>query len=92
LVEPQWIETYLIPRYFINLRRHPHLCTFYDFLFDLRVWVCIVDEFLVDMSLFEVDFIIYFESCFRMLVVTLIELFGMAVTIHVIIVDDKSIK
>ena len=56
------------------------------------MWVCVMDEFFVDVSLFEADFIIYFESCFRILIIAFIEFFGVAVTVHVIIVDDKSIK
>jgi len=54
--------------------------------------VCIMDEFFVDVSLFETDFIIYFECCLSILIIAFIEFFGMAVAIHVIIVDDKSIK
>ena len=52
----------------------------------------IMYEFLVDVSLFEAGFIVYFEGCFRILIVSLVKFLRMTVAIHVIIVDDKSIK
>ena len=48
---------------------------------------------LVDVSLFEGDFVVNLKSGIGLIVLLFIEFFGMAVTIHkVIIVESKSIK
>ena len=48
---------------------------------------------LVNVSLFEGDFVVNLKSGIGLIVLLFIEFFGMAVTIHkVIIVESKSIK
>lgn len=92
MIEPEWIESNFIPRYLLNLGGKPHLCTLYDLLFELGKRVTIVYKFLIDFSLFDTNFVVYFESGLRVLVVSFVEFFGMTVAIHDIIVDDKSIE